>query len=134
MKNHRFIQQLSLEETSCDHPVQPPAQSRLSSVGFFNTSDNGDFTTSGKPDLVSDHPHSVKKRFMMFKWNLLYFNLYLLYFGISLTTPEKSLALSPLHFFIRYLHTCKIPLEPFLLQAEKSQLVQPFLSVRCSNL
>lgn len=52
-----------LEESSCDRPVQPSAQRRLSSVDFFfNISNKGDLTSSGKRDLVPDQFQSVEKK------------------------------------------------------------------------
>lgn len=64
-----------------------------------------------------------KYYFIILRRSSLYFYLCSLPFVLSLGT-ERSLALSSTVWGIRYVHTLICPLEPFLLQAEQSQLSQ----------
>lgn len=52
---------------------------------------------SGQSGLVFNQVHDKNKLIIMFKWNLLYFNLFLLPFVLSVDTSERSML--PLSLF-----------------------------------
>jgi len=68
----------------------------------------------------------VKKCFLMFTWKTLWFSLCPMPLVLSLGITEKSLALFSLHPPFRYL-CAFVGSSLSLLQAEQSQLAQPFL-------
>ena len=68
----------------------------LCPVRFFNTSKDGDSTTSLGNLLQCSTIPTVKKFGLTFKWHLLYFSLCPWPLVLSRDTTEKSLALSPL--------------------------------------
>ena len=70
---------------------------------------------------------TVKKCFLVFRWNFMFFKLCPLPLVLSVDTTEKILAPSS-SFPPSGIHThWKDPLETSLLQTEQSQLSQPFL-------
>jgi len=71
---------------------------------------------------------TMKKCFLVFRWNCLYISLCPLPLVLALGTTGKSLAPSSSFHPFRYFYTLRrSPFEPSLLQAEQSQLSQPFL-------
>ena len=106
-QNHR----ITLEETSVDHLVQPPCQSRVTYSRLHRTLSRQVLNISREeestPSLGSLFQCSVtlrgKKFFLMFRRNFLCFSLCSLPLVLSLGTTEKSLAPSSWHPPFRYL-------------------------------
>lgn len=102
---------------------------RTMSSWVLNISTGGDSTTS-LANLC--HPWNLAhldKYFLVFRWNLMVFNLCPLPLGIPVGTTKNSL--SPFSSFPPFHQTFvridEILLEPSLLYAEQCQLFQPFL-------
>jgi len=101
---------------------------RTVSIQVFNTSKDGDSTTSLGHLFQCLTMLTVKKLCLMFKWHLLYFSLCPWPLVLSQDTTEKSLALSPLLPSIsQYTLNNEISLDTSLLQAELCQLSQSLL-------
>ena len=102
--------------------------SRTVSRQLLNISEGGDSTTAlGKLCQCLVTP-AVKKWFLMFRGNLPCFSWCPLPLVLALGTTKRSLAPTPLHPPLRYLYTLiRSAPEPSLLQAQQSQLSQPFL-------
>lgn len=70
-----------------------------------------------------DHPQ-FKKKNKRFKWNFLYFNLYLLLLVLLVDNTEKSLAPSFVHPPISHEYALIRPPKPSLLELKQAQFSQ----------
>ena len=92
----------------------------------LNISKEGDSTTSFGNLLQCLVTLTVKKSFLTFRWNLLYFILCPLPLVLSLSTPEKSLSVVFSASLLVFTGISRMSPEPSLLQDEDSQLFQSF--------
>lgn len=84
-------------------PVHPPQLLRTMSGHVWNVSKDGDSPTSLGNLCQCSVTLTLKKCFLMFRWDFLYFNLYPLPLLLSLGITKTSLPQSSLHSHIRYL-------------------------------
>lgn len=93
---------------------------------ILNISKDGYFTASPGNLLQCLTIITVKKCFLVFRWNCMYFDLCLLRLGLSLGTVNKNLSLSSI-FHQVFICIDNVPTKTYFLPASKSQLCQPLL-------